>query len=204
MAFIFQPRVHNRDGSVATPDIAVERVLVVDPAANKPQFTPIPLDRLTTGTEVQQIGGAAHGSAAILLVASSGGMLIGIGSNHIDASAPANFTHQICAKPICREVWRYRDVADRWQDLRLRAWSGNARTEILSTKLGAMMDPQKIVDRLGDGTTLAHGTAVLMSGFAASGDDAGARRFEIELDDSGAERQLRMVYFISVLSLDVP
>ena len=190
--FLFQVHLRNPDGTVVTPDIAIDRVVVADLGCGEPRFHLVPVDRLTTATEMQQLGGAAHGAAAVVLVAADAGMMVGLGSDHLDPEPDGARARQACAKPLCRDAWRYDDVAGHWGRLEVR--SSAAR----GVSLGSAPAPGAVVRAFAGGDRLPRGTALFLSGLGADG-EAGDR-FAAELADPVLDRRLTLAYSVRILA----
>ncbi len=193
-SFLFQPHLHNRDGTVITPDIAIDRVVVADFSNVEPRFHPVTIDRLTTNTEVQQLGITARGSASVVLLAAGSGTMVGLGSDHLDPGLGGANAHQACVKPLCRDVWRYDDVADHWDKLDV-----NAAGAVRSTNLGGAPPAADIVRAFTDSDELPRGMALFLSGFGQDG-EAGTNRFSAELADPVLDRRLTLSYTIQILA----
>lgn len=125
MTFIYQPHVHGMD-TVITPDIHIERLMVVDCSSEKTVTYPIGIDRLRTEDEIQVIGADTASVAGVVFVAARYGILMCLASDQIDlALAPASSgaARQICPKPIGRQAWRYDDVKSHFDHLILKCWA---------------------------------------------------------------------------------
>ena len=205
IGFVFQPHLHNGDGTVITPDIAIESLTVLDCGAPQARRYPIPIDRLTTAPEVQQIDGSAHGSAGVFLVAAQFGILFGVGSDHIDQRAAApDVARQLCSKPIGRQVWRLSDVADHWQKLSIRSWAGSEANQVQSCELGEVIDPREMPREVDGRDELARGRALLVSGFPMITRPHSATQFKVEIKDPVHDRQLVHAYTIELLATGTP
>ena len=184
-SFVFWPHVHERE-IIATPDILIDDLKVI--CGNK--SVSIPIDRLTMDNGFQVPGSGTLPDAAIALVGSSAGMLIGVASDHRDRHD--NIGRLSCAKPICREVWRFADV------------SGHTDALVLSTLARRTDGSQAIVQQARVGqilkdVMLARGQVVLLTGLKIEGMVVSSA-FEISLKDQVLQRQITLRYGITELT----
>lgn len=162
------------------------------------------LDRLVTTSaeaEVEVLGGDSSGEAEAVLLVKAGEIWVALGSDHTDRevekySIPVS--KQICPKPVSREVWRYAEVRERWDQLILRSWVGTAGREQLyqEGRLAALLPPEEILfilrRRVGDqvdGALIYTGTLALIGGKFIT-----KPYFEAELLDEATGRALRCAY----------
>lgn len=108
-SFLYQPHVQGADG-VLTPDLVIDN-LAVAALPDPQQVRPLPVNLLTSATEIQQLGDTACGSAAMVVVAAGRGAIVTVGSDHWDPELGevGVLAHQTCAKPIGREAIRLED-----------------------------------------------------------------------------------------------
>lgn len=159
------------------------------------------LDRLTTDSEVEVLGGHTSGEAEVVLLVSGGDIWVTVGSDHTDRELEkVNIaaSKQVCPKPVSAEVWRYADVRDRWDSLVLRSWVGEAGREQLyqEGRMSAVLKAEDLLailrGRLGrivDGAAIYTGTIPLVGGLFLA-----RPYFEAELLDGSAGRSLRCAY----------
>jgi hypothetical protein len=133
MAALFQYRPHvHRDGKVFTPDLLVSHAYARIDNVDQP----LPIDRLTTETSLQQVDRMAFGVAALVVIGGGDGRdegpLLSVGSLH-----GAGADHLVCAKPVSRMAWRLADVATHLEKIVLRSWhiQGGAKTPATDEEL---------------------------------------------------------------------
>ncbi len=134
---VYRPHVRS-DGAVYTPDLTIARAWM-EPGGNG--AVPLPVDRLTTATELQQPGREGQGVAALVAVAAGDGPLLTVGSLHsAGAAAPGLLA---CARPLSRQAWRLSEVLPHFDRLILRSWhlAGPRRTPATEEAAGAAADP---------------------------------------------------------------
>jgi hypothetical protein len=166
--FIYHPHVHQSDGTVVTPDIAITRIF----ASGPDRLAPVPVSRLTSAAVIQQTADAPVGAPAVVLVAASYGMLVSVGCILADAVA------------IARAAWRYDDIAAVYDAIMLRSWTvrDGKRTAFVSENLSGLMSPADAMGALGNTSGLKPGTAVSIGHPARLGESLAADRFEVALD----------------------
>jgi len=164
------------------------------------------LDRLTAADEVEVVGERSAGEAEVVLLVKGEDIWVAIGSDHTDRELekidiPAS--KQVCPKPVSREVWRYADVRDRWDNLILRSWVGKSGRERLyqEGRMAALLRPEDLLSllrrRLGklvDGAAVYTGTIPLIGGAFVS-----EPYFEAGLFDEAAGRSLGCSYRVRVV-----
>jgi hypothetical protein len=167
-SFIYHPHVHQSDGTVVTPDIAIDRVY----ASGADGLMAVPVSKLTSAAVLQQEADAPIGAPAVVLLAASYGLLVSVGAILEDALA------------FGRAAWRYDDIRDAYGDAVLRSWTVEAgkRTPFVSEKLGALMSPADVMGTLGNPSGLKPGTAVFIGHPAGLGESLPADRFGVALE----------------------
>ncbi len=181
-SFIYRPHVENLE-NVITPDILVYSLVVAE--KGNPETSPIPIDRVTTDTEIQVVGSGNVPDASLALIGSGAGMLITIASNHGNPNEPVS--RLSCAKPLCRHAWRYNDVADHVSRLVMRTVviSGSGEDILQQGSVGKSLN-----SNLDEVPT---GSAILLTGLPLIGPISGSV-FQIELADPILNRILQFRY----------
>lgn len=178
--FVFHARVHER-GIAATPDLLIDDLQ----AARGGLRAPIPIDRLTEAAAIQAPGPGSSADAALALVGAGGGMLIGAASDHrgpLGFAGPA--AALVCAKPVCRETWRYAEIAGHAGALVLRCAARAADGRMRTVQEGAAAD-------LVAETALPKGRMLLCAGLDGG---APADAYEIVLEDPVLDRRIVLRY----------
>lgn len=156
---------------------------------------------LTTGEEVPVLGDATSGEAEFVLFLGGEEVLVGVGSDHTDRELEKTDiprAKQLCRKVVSRQVWRLRDVRDRWDDLILRAWVGEAGPEVLyqEAPLAALMTPESLVEYVESRVAGGPGRMVLYSGTVSirGGKFLSLPYFKVQLEDPRTGRCLEAAY----------
>jgi hypothetical protein len=86
----------------------------------------------------------------VLVRLPSGRLLATVGSDETDrelekTSVP--LSKLVCPKIIAAEAWPFEEVAERWDDLRLRAFVGEPETLYQDERLAAIRPPHELLER---------------------------------------------------------
>ena len=194
-SFIFRPHVHETV-SVATPDLLIDDVYVVDSSGVDLKYSPITNDRLCTDPEIQVLGDATTADAAVFLAGAGAGMLIGLASNH--RYAPQG-DPQIFCKPVCRQAWRFEHVADHWQNQVIQA-ADNKGKIFQEGELGDFAPVDEIVTLVSNGQSiLPSGTAVICVGLPIRDVGVLENPYSLTLSNQHLRRQIGLQYSVRVL-----
>lgn len=179
--------------------------LGVAPPPSVPMVYPIEPALLTRAARIEVPSSNTSGEAEIYLVATSGELLVGIGSDHTDrereaadvGASKANMPH-----PISAQTWRYDDVNDHWDSLEIRSWTaaGGERRLYQEGRLDAFLDVDALLGELRragyedlSDTVIFGGTLPTLGGLVCGS------AFEAELLDPVLGRRLRCPYEIRVV-----
>lgn len=194
-----------RDADAVERHVAELEALGVARPPSVPCFYRVGVENLTTADSVQFLGEASSGEVEFVLVGTRNGMLVTVGSDHTDREVERRSvarSKQICAKPVSCRAWRHDDVADHFDELRLRAWigRGDSRELYQDGRAAEMRPPSELVGLWLDGReALPPGTAMFGGTLAAIGGVRPSDRFEMELHDPVLDRSLRHGYSIVCL-----
>ena len=192
-SFIFRPHIYDGN-TITTPDVLIDDVYIADGQDKTPSVSRITNDRLTTAPEIQVLGGDMIAQAAIVLIAASAGMLIGIASNHmcIHQEDP-----QLFSKPISRQVWRFQHVADHWEYLSIQLSCGTGEM-IQNGKLAEFAPIDEIIPLISsDQSSLQHGTAVFCVGLPMLKSGKSSSSYSLKLFDQEKDQILELDYQVS-------
>lgn len=177
----------------------------------RPKTTPIfyraAASLLTTADAIEVLGVASSGEIEPVVFALDGELWVGVGSDHTDREAETvgvSLSKQMCAKPVSAKLWRFAEVAHRWDDLVLRSYAitGSERRLYQEGTAKAMRPVAELI-RLGTGgDTLPDGTAMFCGTLSAIGGVAPADRFEMELHDPQSGHSITAGYTIRTLPIE--
>ncbi len=192
MASLFQYRPHvHRDGKIFTPDLLIGHAWARIGKADHP----VPIDRLTTETTLQQVGPDAHGVVALVVVgggaAATQGPLVTVGSLHGAQSSVAGDL-LACAKPVSREAWRLTDIAEHLDQIFLRSWHVSG-TRSAATEEALRLDPAVLA-------ATPQETLVFHAARAAPQSELAVQGYAAELDDPVLGRTLSLAYTVEILT----
>lgn len=161
---------------------------------------------LTTAAEITVFGENTSGEAEFVLLLGGGEMWVAAGSDHTDRALEATDiprAKQVCQKVLSREVWRYQDVQDHWDELSLRAWVGDDGPEVLyqEERLESLMTPPSLIEYARGRVVGDLGHAVLFSGTVPilGGQFQSRPFFAVQLEDPRRRRKLQLGYRVSRL-----
>ena len=196
-----------RDVEALEKHIVELEELGVPRPSSVPCFYRVCAENFTNGEELQFLGNTSSGEVEFILIGTDEGMLIGVGSDHTDRevetySVPVS--KQMCVKPVSKDVWRYDDVKDHFDDLLLRAWATENGEKKLYQDGGvtAMRPPEELIGLYLPGqTALPAGMAMYCGTLAAIGGIRPADRFDVEIEDP--LRGTKILYGYNVNTLPV-
>jgi Protein of unknown function (DUF2848) len=173
--------------------------------ATTPIFYRVSAARLTTAAAIEVLGTASSGEVEFLLLQAEGALWIGTGSDHTDREVEAygvSVSKQMCEKPVAPQFWRFEDVRDHWDRLKLRAFATIAGTRTLYQEgpVSAMRSPADLIARYAP-AGLAEGTLMFCGTLAVHGGVRPAQSFAFELDDPVLGRKLAHSYDIVTLPI---
>lgn len=182
----------------------LERDLGVPPPKKIPTIFQCSNNTLTQEEEIHFVGPKTCGEVEYVILLKENRIFIGLGSDHTDReleSVSVLKAKQICAKPICREIWDYEDLKDHWDEIELRSYQTINGSEVLyqDGKLGDILPVEAILkelnDRIGDigNSVVFSGTVPLKEGFLYG------TNFRYEMTDKKLNRTLSANYDVNVV-----
>jgi hypothetical protein len=194
-----------RDVEALEKHIVELEELGVPRPSSVPCFYRVGAENFTNGEELQFLGDTSSGEVEFILIGTDEGMLIGVGSDHTDRevetySVPVS--KQMCAKPVSKDVWRYDEVKDHFDDLLLRAWATENGEKKLYQDGGvtAMRPPEELIGLYLPGqTALPAGMAMYCGTLAAIGGIRPADRFDVEIEDPVRGTKISYGYNVNTL-----
>lgn len=156
---------------------------------------------------LQVVGNDTSGEVEVFVFTVDGELHLTVASDHTDRKLEAHsvaLSKQLCGKPIGRTAWRFRDVADHWDDLVLRATivENGAAVVYQEGPLAKLRHPLDLIAGCCSGATvLPPATGMLCGTLAAIGGIRPSTSFAMELIDPRAGRTLRHSYRIEQLPL---
>jgi hypothetical protein len=160
---------------------------------------------LDQGEHLQVVGNDTSGEVELFVFTVDGELCLTIASDHTDRKLEAHsvaLSKQLCGKPLGRTAWRFRDVADHWDELVLRASIIENGTSVLyqDGTLASLRHPLDLIGGCFAGATLLPvGTGMLCGTMSAIGGIRPSTSFAMELVDPRNGRSIRHAYEIEQL-----
>jgi hypothetical protein len=173
--------------------------------ARVPTVYAVPATRLVTASSIDVHGARTAGEAEFVLIEHDGELLIGLGSDHTDRELEEHSvvkSKQTCDKPVSSTLWRWSELADHWDELRL---SAHVRTDdgwelYQDGTVADMLPPKEILAEVA-GRTDATEHAAVFSGTLPliGGDFRYGTGFRATLEDPVLVRSLTCEYAVREL-----
>jgi 2-keto-4-pentenoate hydratase/2-oxohepta-3-ene-1,7-dioic acid hydratase in catechol pathway len=172
--------------------------------ATVPIFYRCATNLLTNEDRIQVMGGDSSGEVEPVVYALDDGLWVGVGSDHTDRKAETQgitLAKQLCSKPVSPTVWRFDEIKDHWDSLKLRSYAtkGGERRLYQEGTAAVMHPADELIRRSGARPSLPAGTVMFCGTMAVKGGIAPADRFEMELEDPVLGRTIRYGYAIETL-----
>lgn len=193
-----------RDQHSVREHIRELQALGVAPPPRVPMVYTVEASLLTTGAEIRVHTTQTSGEVEFVLVPSSDGLLIGVGSDHTDRKHEAidvAESKRLCAKVVSREVWPYDEIKDHWDQLEISSWvtPNEDRRLYQQGTLAAFLPVDDIMREVrAAGHADLEGRAVFGGTLAAPGGFVYGDRFECRLHDRVLNRSLSCAYSVRV------
>lgn len=193
-----------RDSAAVEHHIAELEALGVRRPTQIPCFYRVAASLLNPAASIQVPGKDSSGEAECVLIPSSLGLLVGLGSDHTDRKVEAfdvTVSKQMCDKPIATSAWRFAEVEGHWDRLVMRTWRsrGGVRALYQEGPVTALLAPATLLAKLNDSAALPAGTAMFCGTQPVIGALGYGEAFEMELFDPVLDRSLRHVYGVEPL-----
>jgi len=192
-----------RDRAAIEHHIAELAELGVRRPSTTPCFYRLGAELLTQAEQIDVVGDHSSGEAECVLVQSTAGLLVTVGSDHTDRQVEAygvTVSKQVCPKPLASDAWRFDDVAGHWDQLQLRAFAiaTGVRRVYQQGSVASLLAAADLLERapLTTGAAMFCGTLAVEGGIVGMVDgDA----LELELHDPLLNRTLRHAYRVHAL-----
>ena len=186
-----------RDRAAVEEHIEELAEIGVAPPSRTPLYYRVGAALATQAERIQVLGEGSSGEAEAVLIGSAGhGMLVAVGSDHTDRAFEAQsvaVSKQMCPKPLGRDVWRYADVAERWDALRLESDMDGGPYQ--RGGMAAVREPVELIaDYFHGYKTVPPGFAMFLGTIPALGGVRPGRKFSARLADDGTGRALTLDY----------
>lgn len=177
--------------------------------ATIPTLYPVANQLATYCNSFQVQHNETSGEIEYVLIWSDNEMYVTVGSDHTDRkletfSVP--MSKQACPNILAREVWKFEDVKDHWNQIELTCWMRSNGKEELYQKgtCGDLMAPSDLIKNFEkmkidqDGNVFYSGTIGTVGSSLAYGDE-----YVIEMKDSVLNRAIRHHYKLEFLPEEI-
>ena len=194
-----------RDRAAIEHHIAELAGLGVKRPSTTPCFYRLGAELLTQAEQIDVVGDHSSGEAECVLVQSTAGLLVTVGSDHTDRQVEAygvTVSKQVCPKPLARDAWRFDDIAGHWDQLQLRTFAiaNGVRRVYQQGSVASLLAASDLLGR----APLATGAAMFCGTLAVEGGIVGmvdGDALELELHDPVLNRTLRHAYRVHALPI---
>jgi hypothetical protein len=178
----------------------------VAPPPSVPTFYPKPSKGLSLGGEIQLVGHETSGEAEFVLFHQPEGIYVALGSDHTDRDLERLDilkAKQVCDATLSRHLWRYEEVQDHWDQLRMSSWvtTSGERRLYQAASLAAILAPESLLSLVRrkiqgglEGIAVFSGTTPILTEKMVF-----AETFEAELLDPVLQRRLGIGYTVRTL-----
>ncbi len=193
-----------RNSAAVEHHIAELEALGVRRPTQIPCFYRVAASLLNPTTQIQVPGKDSSGETEFVLIPSSIGLLVGLGSDHTDRKVEAydvTVSKQMCDKPIASSAWRFDEVQGHWDQLIMRTWRtrDGVRNLYQEGAVTSLLAPDALLARLNANASLSQGTAMFCGTQPVIGELGYGEAFEMELFDPVLDRSLRHGYKVEAL-----
>lgn len=189
-----------RDAAGVQHHIEELQAIGVPPPSSVPLFYKVTADLLTQTDSLQVLGEESSGEAEPFLLRAQGQLWLGVASDHTDRGLETTsvaHSKQVCGKPVATTLWRYDDVADHLDELKLSSWieENGKQVTYQEGSLAAIRPLAELLER----NPLAEGETMLCGTLGAIGGVRPGDHFAMALSDSRSGRTIEAGYAINTL-----
>ena len=190
---------------------AIEHHIEELAAIGVPRPTTVPLfyrvasQTLTQHPVIEVVGTESSGEVELFAFMYQGELLVSLTSDHTDRgleTVSVALSKQVCSKPVGVHAWRFKDLADHWDQLRIESSiiENGQLVQYQSGPLSALLHPLDLMKRFTDGGQLAANTAMSCGTVGTQGAIRPAARFEMSLIDPVLKRTMAHCYEVESLA----
>lgn len=161
---------------------------------------------LSTDHAFQFAGDDSSGEVEFVLYSTPNGLYVGLGSDHTDRKVESygvTVSKQMCAKPVSKEVWKFDDVKDHWDQVVTRSWVLENNQNVLYQEgaVARMLSPADLIKGYTGGSDLPVGTVMFCGTHAVKGDLRWTSKFMMEMQDPVLGKTIKHTYDCQSLSI---
>lgn len=175
----------------------------IPPPPTVPMYWKFPPWLLMHDDRMIVVGAETSGEAEVLLIADGDELFVSLASDHTDRAAEAidiAMSKGICPKMCARDAWTAASIADRWGELELRSYIGDADGgEVLYQhgRCSSLVSPPELLANLPFARPRRF--AMLTGTVPVEGGVRPALHFRAELHDHASARAITFGYHIAAL-----
>jgi len=151
------------------------------------------------------------GEIEIVTIADADGeVYVTAGSDHTDRSLETidiPWSKQVTPNVVIPHVWRWRDVRDHWDQVRMESWvvDGGERVKYQDASVAEFWTPQEMLDGARESVVPVPGAIILFSGTVVSLEERlrFAEEWTLRMTDPVLGRTLEHTYRVEVLATEV-
>lgn len=182
----------------------LERELGVKPPSKIPTIFECSKENVTQDEDLKFVGQKTSGEAEYVILKDKDEIYITIGSDHTDRALESISIYkskQVALKPIGKEVWKFNDIKEHFDEIKLNSKQviNGKEVEYQKGKLKDILPVETIIEELTkrvgniDNAIIFSGTVPLHDGFKFG------EKFLAEMIDEKLNRKLRLEYNIEII-----
>lgn len=170
-----------------------------------PLFYNIAANQLIQDPQVQVVGPHSSGEVEVLVFTHDNELCLSLTSDHTDRALEAHsvaLSKQICVKPTAQDAWRFKDVADHWDQLELRSWIIENGNEVAyqDGSVASLLNPLDLIKKHFQKSQMPENTVMTCGTVGTIGAIRPATHFIMELFDPHLNRRIRHQYEVEFLA----
>lgn len=189
-----------RDRQAVKHHIDELAVIGITPPTTVPLYYQVSNTQLTQLSTIEVLGEDTSGEVEPLLLQKNGELWIGLASDHTDRHLEVHSvaaSKQICLKPVADELWKFDDIKDHIDSLKLRS-SIKEQGEWVVYQEGGLANIQPLADLI-EGSGFADNSAMLCGTLSAIGGVRPALEYKMEMEDPVYAKTIVLEYNVRVL-----
>lgn len=193
-----------RDKEAVLHHIRELEVLGVPAPGAVPLFYRVATNQLSQQQQLEVVGNETSGEAEPFVFYHCGEWWVSLTSDHTDRyleTFSVALSKQACIKPVARNAWRMKEVAEHWDSLEITSWIKEHGEWVIYQQgtLASLLQPQDLLGRYLEDTEATEGIAMSCGTLATIGGIRPAIEFRMTLRDPVLNRTLEHIYRTSTL-----
>ncbi|WP_404341940.1 DUF2848 family protein [Pseudoalteromonas mariniglutinosa] len=174
-----------------------------------PYFTPtfykVGKELLTQSKNLDIIGDYSSGEVEFFIIKIDDEIYIGVASDITDRQIERDsvpLSKQLCPKPISKNVIKYQDLKDHWDEIIIRSHihKGNKKSLYQEAKLSKLLRPEVLISEFGFSLETLPNNLIIFGGtISIIGEFNYSNRMTIELEDPIVNRKITHTYTVRKL-----